>query len=42
MTPQNIAGFRIPEAALQELIDALDELREDNVVPLYPELAKAA
>ena len=36
MTPENIAGLRIPEAQLQELIDALAEMAEDNVVPLHP------
>ena len=30
MTPENIAGFKIPEAQLQELFDALAELHEDN------------
>ena len=39
MTPENIAGFNVPEAQLKELIDAL---REDNVVPLHPALPKAA
>ena len=41
MTPENIAGFRIPEEQLQELIDALAEMEEDNVVPLHP-AARAA
>jgi hypothetical protein len=42
MTPENIAGFRIPQAQLKELIDALAELHEDNVVPIRPDLPKAA
>ena len=36
MTPENIAGLTIPEEQLQELIDALAEMHEDNVVPLHP------
>ena len=36
MTPESIAGFKIPEAQLKELLDALEEMREDNVVPLHP------
>jgi hypothetical protein len=36
MTPENIAGFKIPEEQLQELIDALAAMEEDNVVPLHP------
>ncbi len=40
MTPENIAGLTIPEAQLQELIDAIAEMHEDNVIPL--ELPQAA
>ncbi len=40
MTPENIAGLTIPEAQLQELIDALAEMAEDNVVPLHPVLSQ--
>ena len=40
MTPENIAGFRIPEEQLQELIDALAEMEIDNVVPLHPVAAQ--
>ena len=40
MTPENIAGFKIPEEQLQELIDALAEMAEDNVVPLHPVAAQ--
>ena len=36
MTPENIAGFTIPEEQLKELIDALADMAEDNVVPLHP------
>jgi len=36
MTPENIAGFTIPAHQLQELIAALAEMAEDNVVPLHP------
>jgi hypothetical protein len=36
MTPENIAGFAIPAEQLQELIDALAEMHDDNVVPLHP------
>ena len=36
MTPESIAGFKIPEPQLQELLDALAEMQEDNVVPLHP------
>jgi len=36
MTPESIAGLKIPEQQLQELLDALAELHEDNVVPLHP------
>ena len=36
MTPESIAGLKIPEAQLQELLDALAEMHEDNVVPLHP------
>ena len=39
MTPESIAGFKIPEEQLQGLIDALAEMEEDNVVPLHPVLA---
>ena len=40
MTPESIAGFKIPEQQLQELFDALAEMREDNVVPLHPVAAQ--
>jgi hypothetical protein len=36
MTPESIAGLKIPEQQLQELVEALAELHEDNVVPLHP------
>ena len=36
MTPETIAGLEIPEGQLQELLDALAEMHEDNVVPLHP------
>jgi len=36
MTPESIAGFKIPEEQLQDLIDALADMQEDNVVPLHP------
>ncbi|HYH59056.1 MAG TPA: hypothetical protein VD790_07520 [Thermoleophilaceae bacterium] len=36
MTPESIAGLKIPEQQLQELLDALAETHEDNVVPLFP------
>jgi hypothetical protein len=36
MTPENIAGFTIPEEQLQELFEALADLHEDNVVPIRP------
>ena len=36
MTPENIAGLTIPEAQLKDLLDALAEMHEDNVVPLHP------
>ena len=36
MTPESIAGLKIPESQLQELLDALAEMAEDNVVPLHP------
>ena len=43
MTPENIAGFTIPEVQLQELIDALADTHDgSNVIPLYPVLPKAA
>jgi hypothetical protein len=44
MTPESIAGFRIPEDQLQDLFDALAEMEEDNVIPLHPiaEQPKAA
>ena len=42
MTPENIAGFKVPEAALKDLIEAIAELHEDNVVPIRPDLPKAA
>jgi len=40
MTPENIAGLTIPEEQLQELIDALTEMHEDNVVPLHSAVAE--
>ena len=39
MTPESIAGLKIPEQQLQELLDAIAELHEDNVVPLHPTAA---
>ena len=43
MTPENIAGFSIPQAQLQALIDALAGTHgDDNVVVLHPQLEKAA
>ena len=42
MTPENIAGFAVPEEQLQELIEALADMHEDNVIPLRPELPVAA
>ena len=42
MTPENIAGFAVPEEQLQELIEALADMHEDNVVPIRPDLAEAA
>ena len=42
MTPENIAGLTIPAEQLQELIDALAEMHEDNVIPLEPHLPQAA
>jgi hypothetical protein len=43
MTPENIAGFKIPEAQLQELIDALAEMKGHAIVLPFPtELPKAA
>ena len=42
MSPENIAGFTVPEAVLQELIEALAEMHEDHVVPIRPNLAEAA
>ncbi len=42
MTPESIAGLRIPEQQLKELLDALAETHEDNVVPLHPATPKAA
>jgi hypothetical protein len=40
MTPESIAGFRIPEEQLQDLLNALGEMEEDNVVPLHPVTAQ--
>jgi hypothetical protein len=40
MTPESIAGFRIPKEQLQDLLDALAEMEEDNVVPLHPVAAE--
>jgi hypothetical protein len=40
MTPESIAGFTIPEEHLQDLLDALAEMGEDNVVPLHPAVAE--
>ena len=34
MTPESIAGLKIPEEQLKDLISALAETHEDNVVPL--------
>ena len=43
MAPENIAGFRIPEAQLRELIEALHAMRGDAVVvPIRPDMPKAA
>ena len=43
MTPENVAGFKIPEAQLEELIEALHAMRGDAVVvPLHRDLPKAA
>ena len=43
MTPENIAGFRIPEAQLKDLIEALQAMRgEAVVVPIRPDMPKAA
>lgn len=42
MTPESIAGLKIPEEQLQDLIDALADMHEDNVIPLEPRLTKAA
>ena len=36
MTPESIAGLTIPEAQVQDLLAALVEMHEDNVVPLHP------
>jgi hypothetical protein len=41
MTPESIAGLKIPEQQLHELLDALAELHEDNVIPLHPVTAEA-
>ena len=40
MTPESIAGLTIPAAQLQELLDALAEMHQDNVVPLHPVAAE--
>jgi len=42
MTPESIAGLTIPEEQLQELFDALAQMHEDNVVPLFADVPKAA
>jgi len=42
MTPENIAGFKVPAAAVKELIEALADQHEDNVIPIRPNLPKAA
>ena len=42
MTPENIAGFTIPEEQLQALIEALADVHEDSVVPIRPDLPQAA
>ncbi len=39
MTPESIAGFKIPEQQLQDLIDALAEMEEDNVDSPPPRVA---
>ena len=37
MTPENIAGFAIPQEQLQDLLDALASVQfESNVIPLRP------
>ena len=35
MTPESIAGLTIPAEQLQDLLDALSEPHEDNVVSLH-------
>ena len=44
MTPENIAGFTVPEAQLEELIDALAAMQGPPapVIPLRPELDEQA
>ena len=42
MTPENIAGFKVPASALDELLEAIAEQHEDNVIPIRPVLPKAA
>jgi hypothetical protein len=39
MTPENIAGFTIPEEQLQELFDALAEMAEPKFELELPEAA---
>ncbi len=34
MTPESIAGLKVPEEQLADLLDALAEMHEDNVIPL--------
>jgi hypothetical protein len=41
MTPESIAGLTIPVEHLQELIDALAETHEDNVIPLHADAAES-
>ena len=41
MAPESIAGLKIPEEQVQELLDALAEQHEDNVIPLHPVRANA-
>ena len=34
MTPENIAGFTIPEVQLRDLLEALDAMSEAEVIAL--------
>ena len=38
MTPENIAGFKIPEAQLRDLLEALDAMRAEADVIALPTL----